>query len=52
MRLLPTACGCMSRKRKRGPGGPLSCQFGWWQVQDLNLRRLSRRFYRPAAKTL
>lgn len=29
---------------QKRPGGPLSCREGCWQVQDVNLRRLSRRF--------
>ncbi|GGQ05935.1 hypothetical protein GCM10010140_40380 [Streptosporangium pseudovulgare] len=31
-------------KQKR-PRRASELPFGWWQVQDLNLRRLSRRFY-------
>ena len=45
MRLFLAAFGRMSRKSKRAPRGALSWENPVWQVQDLNLRRLSRRFY-------
>ena len=41
------ALGCMAQTKVRGTEAPLSCSFDWWQVQDSNLGRRSRRFYRP-----
>ncbi len=49
-RPLKAASGCTPLKRRRGPEGPLTCCYCWWQVQGSNLRRLSRQFYSPVRK--